>query len=1051
MKTTIIYFSDIHYKNTGSPENQGIVLSAFLDDVKKMIEKNKSQNVKVFIGGDLVQAADSLENYNGFDSHVIKKLITSLNIPRSNFLIAPGNHDVQRDKVQKTYTTHHNHVTSKYSEKVFNDLLESKDENGIIYSKFTNYKRYIEESFRIKINDDCSSSLELNDDWAALSINTALLSEGGYNNWNDESYLGINTRNLHRWINEHKTKKKILLMHHPNNFLLEWCQDELKTIIRNNFDLVLSGHTHSQDLLCDPKIKKTIMASSPQLFTDKYDLTLGYCFITLDGTQVEKITYRQWIKERSTFKTGIAFADDDEDHPGEVIFQENTTFTNVDRICAYYDGKLRSELKIFANQPYFWIDRFLCKERLDFGQHSFKDVSLITESDLLNAPQNVMIVSPADGGLTCYAYNFLKILRETHGEIGYYLSCSLQSLSKFQESLGKLCLELNVETSTIPKWIVLDNWNGENKICVQILDYVKTTFPDSCVMILSCARERITSTDQNIKNYYESFVLYFLTPLNRTQMRTIVEAYNQKNYIDEGDKVLKRVDDDLKNFNMHRSPFNCMTLLEVFNNSKFEEYPVNRTLVLEKVLRKIFETIEIPGYISALPNVNEVEYVVGLFCSKLFMQDGLKGNTLLLFKKDNFKNAVTQEMSQIGDSIDLDILFNVMIYSGIFVPYEDSYVFRLRTWAYYFAAVYMTFDDKFSKYVLANKRYVKYPDIIEFYTGKTQRQVDALKVTETDLRSVVKKISEKFKIRDDFNPFSFLRVKNTEEVKNGLIDSINNTIKESALPNDVKDKLLDENYNMCAPYSQNIYQDIVDYTVRAMFANIEIASKALRNTVLADKELKKKLINTILDSWSVFAKVVTLVSRDFAHQGWINIDGVGFRLVDEFNELEESDKRIEIIASIPLNIISRFVDHIYTQRLSNLLFEMLENEKDKIKKHLLASIIVWRTPDNWHTYIKRYISIQNAQSYYLIDTSYSLQRRKSWGQEYDTESTKLNVLLNTISFKIDKGYNATSLQQIYPKTMNMADMPKMPFVNKKKEVIKEKRNKKKRNNRKKDK
>ena len=49
---------------------------------------------------------------------------------------------------------------------------------------------------------------------------------------------------------------------------------------------------------------------------------------------------------------------------------------------------------------------------------------------------------------------------------------------------------------------------------------------------------------------------------------------------------------------MHRTPLNCITLLEVFSNS-FDENPVNRTAVIEKVLRIIFDNADIL-YISRI-------------------------------------------------------------------------------------------------------------------------------------------------------------------------------------------------------------------------------------------------------------------------------------------------------------------------------------------------------------------------------------------------------------------------------------------------------------------
>ena len=65
MKTLLVYFSDIHL--TGDkPENEGTVIKAFCEDLKKQLLELESGDVYVLIGGDLVQAADSAESYQDF-------------------------------------------------------------------------------------------------------------------------------------------------------------------------------------------------------------------------------------------------------------------------------------------------------------------------------------------------------------------------------------------------------------------------------------------------------------------------------------------------------------------------------------------------------------------------------------------------------------------------------------------------------------------------------------------------------------------------------------------------------------------------------------------------------------------------------------------------------------------------------------------------------------------------------------------------------------------------------------------------------------------------
>lgn len=59
MKTLLIYFSDVHLTGR-KPENEGAVIKAFCEDVKRQLMNLQRGVVYVLIGGDLVQAADDV-------------------------------------------------------------------------------------------------------------------------------------------------------------------------------------------------------------------------------------------------------------------------------------------------------------------------------------------------------------------------------------------------------------------------------------------------------------------------------------------------------------------------------------------------------------------------------------------------------------------------------------------------------------------------------------------------------------------------------------------------------------------------------------------------------------------------------------------------------------------------------------------------------------------------------------------------------------------------------------------------------------------------------
>ena len=163
----------------------------------------------------------------------------------------------------------------------------------------------------------------INDIWSIHVLNSAILSCGAYKDIDDQGHLGVDTRSLHDFLAKDKHPKKILLMHHPEYFCMDWVKQELHKLYKDEYALVLSGHTHDQELYYDNK-NGYIRCEAPQLFTDKFDDILGYSFIELENDKVVRISYREWFEKRNRFRAGISFTDDDESQ-GVVSFVEEKT------------------------------------------------------------------------------------------------------------------------------------------------------------------------------------------------------------------------------------------------------------------------------------------------------------------------------------------------------------------------------------------------------------------------------------------------------------------------------------------------------------------------------------------------------------------------------------------------------------------------------------------------------------------------------------------------------------------------------------------------------
>lgn len=217
MKVLLLNISDIHVGSVLKPENEGLVLKRFIEDVDEQVKKFTYEDVYVLIGGDLVFAASD-ESYKKFDEIIIEKLCKILQIDRSHFVISPGNHDVSQSAVKDVEESYLPIVKAKYDESKFNDLLRKPAQKDILFAKFNTFGSYMKDTMGLHDYSLQANLFSINDKWSIHTVNTAVLSCGAYKDIDDQGHLGVDTRSLYDILSKDKHPKKILLMHHPEYF-----------------------------------------------------------------------------------------------------------------------------------------------------------------------------------------------------------------------------------------------------------------------------------------------------------------------------------------------------------------------------------------------------------------------------------------------------------------------------------------------------------------------------------------------------------------------------------------------------------------------------------------------------------------------------------------------------------------------------------------------------------------------------------------------------------------------------------------------------------------
>ena len=243
-------------------------------------------------------------------------------------------------------------------------------------------------------------------------------------------------------------------MHHPIEWLTEWAANEIRSLCFRYFQLVLSGHVHSNDFShVYDGIDSYVSCSAPQLFSKKSDL-LGYSILQIDNELTAlNILYRQWAENR--FVAGTLFAKNDTGivqlNHAQVRDIESKVKNDNDsynRIFRSLENDLEKCLKCYASVPAIWVLPNISDQN-EFSSNG-KSAVIVT-ADTLHAPfRNCLILAPRQFGLSSLGnYLSLAAWKSTPGRYAMYIdSKELQShetaIKKYiEDRLDKLGLSIS--------------------------------------------------------------------------------------------------------------------------------------------------------------------------------------------------------------------------------------------------------------------------------------------------------------------------------------------------------------------------------------------------------------------------------------------------------------------------------------------------------------------------------------------------------------------------------------------------------------------------------
>ena len=365
--------------------------------------------------GDLVQSGEQ-EQYDVLFELLLAPLIEA----DHDIAIVPGNHDIQRDLTDKQ------DAASFLNDRASSYLFSGKN---LVPSPFgtnldgplKNY-RALEGLFSPYVEHSFYGYLKQVGEISIVGMNSTWLSYQRDADDSDRGKLRVEPHILSKYADMLPEKGfRVLLLHHPFDWLEEVTRDAVTSIATEKFDLVLYGHAHTADSTQFVRnISGVALIQSPPLRADWSKGTNGYGIIRCNiHSKASEISYRSYSKNRRLFVIGEDFAPGGISYPKDAdreFFQKSPSLTALTQ-------------KFLADTPHDFVDWHRRNVRAksnyieSFIAPRIQKVEFDDEQRWLEAPvplsilfeessRDQFVIAPADSGLSTSAFLTMKGIAE---------------------------------------------------------------------------------------------------------------------------------------------------------------------------------------------------------------------------------------------------------------------------------------------------------------------------------------------------------------------------------------------------------------------------------------------------------------------------------------------------------------------------------------------------------------------------------------------------------------------------------------------------------------
>jgi hypothetical protein len=299
----ILHLSDIHFR-LGKAWDADPVLRALARFIRTEVENGLAPDLVMFTGD--MAFSGSAEEYELARQWLDTQLWPALaeNLPRDRLLLIPGNHDVDRLKVRTGVRSIQDGLLRERSPDGIAAVLGDDDERSIVMKRHAAYLDFVESWLGqpqpfpwwqrvFEIGETRLHVAGLNSAWMCSSDE-------------DRGRLLLSRYQLTRTVETEEAEGahwRIVLVHHPWDYLAEFDLHDARSLIHQHADLLLRGHLHAPSgervLPPDPWRHCLELGAGCVYSSSQYPNAFQWIELSPDGKLV-RVRFRAWLRNAWT-------------------------------------------------------------------------------------------------------------------------------------------------------------------------------------------------------------------------------------------------------------------------------------------------------------------------------------------------------------------------------------------------------------------------------------------------------------------------------------------------------------------------------------------------------------------------------------------------------------------------------------------------------------------------------------------------------------------------------------------------------------------------------